>query len=237
MSRTCVTIRNFDHGQTRRLKPAATSYRHSVTRAARRATWLSEQNFADNTLAQPWRYTVKVLETQRLILRPFTLDDAEFIYELVNQPSWKRYIGDRGVDSLAAARTYIETVPLAAYRQHGFGLFAVERKADSILIGTCGLLKRETLKDVDIGFALIARYEGQGLMYEAAAATLVYCRDTLGLARVVAIVKPDNTRSARLLERLGMREEGIIRLGGASDEVRLYGIALRAEAQPDMGSA
>ena len=171
---------------------------------------------------------MKVLETERLIPRRFTLDDAEFIYELVNQPAWKRYIGDRGVDSLAAARTYIETVPLAAYRQHGFGLFAVERKADSILIGTCGLLKRETLKDVDIGFALIARYEGQGLMYEAAAATLVYCRDTLGLARVVAIVKPDNTRSARLLERLGMREEGIIRLGEGADELRLYGTGLQA---------
>ena len=116
---------------------------------------------------------MKILETERLTLRWFTLDDAEFIYELVNQPAWIRYIGDRGVDSLAAARNYIETVPLAAYRQHGFGLYAVERKTDGTLIGICGLLKRETLNDVDIGFALLARYEGQGLMYEAAAAMLV----------------------------------------------------------------
>ncbi len=171
---------------------------------------------------------MKVLETERLILRSFTLNDAEFIYELINQPAWKRYIGDRGVDSLAAAVTYIETVPLAAYRQHGFGLYAVERKTDGTLIGICGLLKRETLNDVDIGFALLARYEGQGLMYEAAAATLAYCRDTLGLARVVAIVKPDNARSVRLLGRLGMREEGLVRLGEATEELWLYGIALRA---------
>jgi len=167
---------------------------------------------------------MKVLETPRLLLRPFTLDDAEFIYELVNQPSWKQYIGDRGVDSLAAARTYIETVPLASYRQHGFGLFAVELKSTGTLIGTCGLLKRATLTDVDIGFALLDRFAGQGLMYEAAAAVLAYCRDTLGLARVVAIVKPDNGRSTSLLERLGMQEEGLIRLGEGTEELRLYGI-------------
>lgn len=170
---------------------------------------------------------MNVLETPRLILRPFTLDDAEFIYELVNQPSWQRYIGDRGVDSVAAARTYIETVPLAAYRQHGFGLFAVEDKVTGTLVGTCGLLKRDTLNDVDIGFALLDRCAGQGLMHEAAAATLAYCRDTLGLARVVAIVKPDNIRSTRLLEKLGMRAEGLIRLGEGAEELRLYGIALR----------
>ncbi len=171
---------------------------------------------------------MKILETERLTLRWFTLDDAEFIYELVNQPAWIRSIGDRGVDSLAAARNYIETVPLAAYRQHGFGLYAVERKTDGTLIGICGLLKRETLNDVDIGFALLTRFEGQGLMYEAAAATLAYCRHTLGLTRVVAIVKPDNARSARLLERLGMQEEGLVRLGKATEELRLYGVALRA---------
>lgn len=170
---------------------------------------------------------MQVLETPQLILRLFTLDDAEFIYELVNQPSWKQYIGDRGVDSLDAARTYIEAVPLAAYRQHGFGLYAVELKADGTLIGTCGLLKRESLNDVDLGFALLDRFAGQELMYEAAAALLAYCRDTLGLARVVAIVKPENVRSTRLLEKLGMQEEGLVRLGEGAEELRLYGIGLR----------
>lgn len=170
---------------------------------------------------------MNVIETPRLNLRPFTLDDAAFIYELVNQPSWQRYIGDRGIDSVAAARTYIETVPLAAYRQHGFGLFAVELKTNGVLIGTCGLLKRDTLTDVDIGFALLDRFAGQGLMYEAAAAVLAYCRDTLSLARVVAIVKPENLRSTRLLEKLGMRAEGLIRLGEGTEELRLYGIGLR----------
>ena len=170
---------------------------------------------------------MKVLETKRLILRWFTPDDAAFIYELLNEPAWKRYIGDRGIDSIAAARDYIEAVPIAAYRRHGFGLFAVELKADGTLVGMCGLIKRDALDDVDIGFALVSRFEGHGLAYEAAAATLDYSRDTLGLDRVVAITSLDNERSARLLERLGMRYERLICLAGDTEQLRLYSITWR----------
>lgn len=179
---------------------------------------------ADRSL---WRYAVRVLETKRLILRWFTPDDALFVYELLNQPAWKRYIGDRGIDSVQAARNYIETVPLVSYRQHGFGLFAVELKLNSTLVGMCGLIKRDALNDVDIGFALLSRFEGQGLAYEAATATLVYSRDTLGLDRVVAITSLDNERSARLLARLGMRYEGMVRLSDTTEHLRLYAIRLR----------
>jgi RimJ/RimL family protein N-acetyltransferase len=173
------------------------------------------------------RYTVKVLETQRLILRRLTADDALFIYELLNQPAWKRYIGDRGIDSAEAARNYIETVPIASYDRHGFGLFAVELKESGTLVGMCGLIKRDTLTDVDIGYALLSRFEGRGLAYEAAAATLAYSRDTLGLARLVAITSLDNERSARLLERLGMQFERLIRLSDDAEQIRLYTITLR----------
>ncbi|HEX5689645.1 MAG TPA: GNAT family N-acetyltransferase [Roseiflexaceae bacterium] len=169
---------------------------------------------------------MRVLETHRLILRWFTLDDAEFIYELLNQPAWKRFIGDRGIDSLDAARAYIETALLAAYRRYGFGLYAIERKQDGALAGMCGLLKRDTLDDVDLGFALLSRYEGHGLAHEAAAATLAYSRDTLGLARIVAITSLDNDRSMQLLERLGMRYEGQIRFSETSEQLRLYAIDL-----------
>src|SRR5688500_13793001 len=117
---------------------------------------------------------MQVLETERLALRQFTLDDAEFILELVNEPSWKKYIGDRGINTSDDARKYIETVPLASYAKHGFGLWAVNLKHDGSLVGMCGLIKRDTLDDVDLGFALLARFEGRGYASDAAQATLTY---------------------------------------------------------------
>jgi [ribosomal protein S5]-alanine N-acetyltransferase len=177
---------------------------------------------------------VRILETPRLILRHFIPDDAAFIYELLNQPAWKQYIGDRGVDSLEAARNYIETVPRASYRRHGFGLYAIELKTNGALVGMCGLIKRDSLADVDIGYALLSGFEGQGLAYEAAAATLAYSRDTLGLGRVVAITIPDNQRSARLLERLGMRYEGLIDLTDTGEQLRLYAITFRSDEHTAM---
>jgi RimJ/RimL family protein N-acetyltransferase len=170
---------------------------------------------------------LEIAETTRIILRWFTLDDAAFIQELVNEPAWKRFIGDRGIHSPEAARTYLETGPIASYQQHGFGLFAIELKEDGSLIGTCGLLKRDALDDVDLGFALLARFEGQGLAFEAATAALAHARDTIGLNRVLAITSLDNERSARLLERLGMRFERLVHLTEASPQLRLYVLMLR----------
>ena len=133
-------------------------------------------------------------------------------------------IGDRGINTLDDARRYIETVPLASYAKHGFGLWAVELKDDGSLVGMCGLIKRDTLDDVDIGFALLSRFEGRGYAREAANATLAYARDHLGLRRVVAITTDDNDRSGTLLERAGMNYEGPISQSG--ETLRLYAIAL-----------
>jgi RimJ/RimL family protein N-acetyltransferase len=173
---------------------------------------------------------VKVLETTRLILRWFKPDDAVFIHELLNEPAWKQFIGDRGINSIEAARNYIATGPIASYQRHGFGLFAIELKPAGTLVGMCGLIKREALDDVDIGFALLSRFEGKGLAYEAAGATLDYARDSLRLRRLVAITTPDNERSARLLERLGMRFERLIRLSDEAEDLRLYSIELPSTA-------
>ena len=164
---------------------------------------------------------MEVLETERLVLRHFTLDDAEFILALLNEPGWKRYIGDRGINSLDDARTYIESVS-ASYGQHGFGLYAVELRDDRSVVGMCGLIKRETLDDVDIGFALLSCFEGRGFAQEAVNATLEYAHDQLGLSRVIAITTEDNIRSTRVLERAGMRYEGTVSLSG--DTLKLYGI-------------
>ncbi|MCX6046578.1 MAG: GNAT family N-acetyltransferase [Chloroflexi bacterium] len=155
---------------------------------------------------------MNVLETDRLILRWLTVEDAEFIFELVNEPAWLQFIGDRGVRTLADARDYILRGPLDMYNRLGFGLYAVVLKESGIPIGMCGLLKRATLQDVDIGFAFLARFRGQGYGYESAAAVLEYGKNVLGLPRIVAITMPDNVNSIQLLEKLGLRFEGMVRL-------------------------
>lgn len=165
-----------------------------------------------------------VIGTERLILRRFDLHDAPFIFELVNDPDWLRHIGDKGVRSLDDARDYLRNGPIEMYARHGFGLFAVELRENGTLIGSCGLIKRDSLDDVDIGFAYLPAYRAQGLAREAAAATLAYAKNALGLARVVAIVSPDNHASARLLERVGLRFERALRPAGDPDPVDLFAI-------------
>ncbi|PZQ14706.1 MAG: GNAT family N-acetyltransferase [Rhodanobacter denitrificans] len=163
-----------------------------------------------------------VLATARLRLRRLVLDDAAFVLELVNQPSWLAYIGDKQVRSLEDARGYLAAGPLASYAQHGFGLYAVERASDAIAIGLCGLLRREHLDDVDIGFALLDRHGGHGYAYEAAAAVVEYARQAIGLDRLVAIVAPGNMRSIRLLEKLGLAFERTITPPGQATPLRLH---------------
>lgn len=164
-----------------------------------------------------------VLETKRLILRRLCADDAEFILELLNQPSFLRYIGDKGVRNTEDAIRYIQTGPVASYDRFGFGLYLVELKESDVSIGMCGLLKRETLPDVDIGFAFLPGYWSQGYAFEAAAAVMNYGREALGLRRIVAITSLDNASSIKLLEKIGLRFERLIKLGEDQPEVRLFG--------------
>ncbi|HST53730.1 MAG TPA: GNAT family N-acetyltransferase [Pyrinomonadaceae bacterium] len=165
---------------------------------------------------------LKVLETDRLILRRLSTDDAEFILRLVNEPSWLRFIGDRGVRSVADARAYILNGPLEMYSRLGFGLYLVELKEEGVSIGLCGLIKRDTLEDVDIGFAFLPEYWGRGYAFEAASAVMAYGRDALGIKRIVAITSADNDSSARLLEKLGFRFERMIKFSVDSEEVKLF---------------
>jgi RimJ/RimL family protein N-acetyltransferase len=165
---------------------------------------------------------LRELDTPRLHIAPLTLDDAAFILELVNDPDWLRFIGDKHVHSIADAETYLRNGALAMYERHGVGLCRVDRRSDNAPVGMCGLIRREGLDDVDIGFAFLARYRGQGLACEAARATLNYGYCALGLTRIVAITSPANERSARLLEKIGLRFERMIRLSPQSAEVCLY---------------
>src|SRR4051812_17360996 len=128
---------------------------------------------------------MRVLETERLILRRFTVDDAEFVLTLLNEPSFLRYIGDKKVRNLEDARQYILNGPVASNERNGFGLNVVELKEQRTRIGMCGLLKRDELPEPDIGFALLPRFWNKGLAREAATAILNHAHETLKLERVL----------------------------------------------------
>jgi RimJ/RimL family protein N-acetyltransferase len=163
-----------------------------------------------------------VLETERLTLRHLCEDDASFILMLLNEPSFLQFIGDKGVRTLEDARNYILTGPMEMYARLGFGLYLVELKDGQLPMGMCGLIKRDTLEDVDIGFAFMPEFWGQGYAYEAAAAVMDYGKGVLELKRIVAITSLDNQASGRLLEKVGLRFERMIRLSENAEEVRLF---------------
>jgi ribosomal-protein-alanine N-acetyltransferase len=172
-----------------------------------------------------------VLTTPRLLIRSFTLADAPFIVELLNDPDWLRHIGDRQVRTLEQARAYLRDGPLAAARRQGFSLWAVqgrEAEGESTPLGMCGLVRRAGLDDVDLGYAFLPAARGQGLAREAAAAVLAHGFGPLGLARIVAITSIDNLASGRVLTSIGMRLERRLRVPGHDDDSLLYS----ADAQP-----
>lgn len=165
-----------------------------------------------------------VLSTERLRLRELTVADTTFVIELLNDPSFLANIGDRGVRTPADAEAYVRNGPGASYRAHGFGLYCVESTESGAPFGICGLVRRDSLPDVDIGFAFLPRYQSHGYAIEAARAVLGQARG-LGLRRLVAITKPDNQPSIRLLEKLGLRFEQMITLPHDPEPLRLYAIA------------
>ncbi|HET8832738.1 MAG TPA: GNAT family N-acetyltransferase [Casimicrobiaceae bacterium] len=169
---------------------------------------------------------MQVTQTERLLLRWLTPGDAEFIRELVNEPSWIEYIGDKGVRTREDAARYLENGPLAMYRKLGYGLYCVESKELARPIGICGLIKRDTLDDVDIGFAFLPRYWGQGYAFESASAILTYGRRILGLSRVVAILSQDNERSRKLLGALGFAFERTVAMTPGGEALSLHAVSL-----------
>jgi RimJ/RimL family protein N-acetyltransferase len=163
-----------------------------------------------------------VLETERLVLRRLTSDDAAFIFKLLNEPSFLRYIGDKGVRTHADAVGYIKNGPVASYERFGFGLYLVELRETDVPIGICGLLKRETLTHVDVGFAFLPAFWSKGYAFEAASAVMQYGRNVLGMGRIVAITAPENESSIRLLEKMGFRFERPMVLSEGAPEIKLF---------------
>ncbi|ASI78833.1 MULTISPECIES: GNAT family N-acetyltransferase [Bacillus cereus group] len=162
-----------------------------------------------------------VLETERLTLRWLDIKDAPFILELVNDPAWIQFIGNKGVRTLEDATNYIVNGPIDMYNKLGFGLYLVERKEDLTPLGMCGLIKRDSLEDVDIGFAFLEEFRSKGYGYESASAVIDYGVQNLGLKRIVAITTIDNINSGKLLEKVGLKFEEIISDSG--EDLKLFG--------------
>ena len=167
-----------------------------------------------------------ILETDRLVLRHLETDDAAFILELLNEPSFIQNIGDRNVRTLQEAREYIVNGPRKSYERNGFGLYLIVLKETRESIGICGLIRRDGLEDVDIGYALLPTFWSKGYAVEAARAVKDYARDAIGLKRIVAIVDPANESSIRVLEKLELKFEKMIRLSAGDIELKLFGAEL-----------
>jgi len=169
---------------------------------------------------------VTILETERLFLRQLTTDDAGFILELLNDPAFIQNIGDRNVRTIEDACSYILNGPMKSYAENWFGLYLVVLKETNESIGMCGLIRRDTLEDVDIGYALLPDFWAKGYAVEAARATKTYAKEVIGLKRIVAIVDPANAGSIRVLEKLGLRFETMVRLSADDIELKLFGVEL-----------
>jgi [ribosomal protein S5]-alanine N-acetyltransferase len=165
---------------------------------------------------------VTLAETLRTRIRLLTAADAPFIRDLLNQPSFLRYIGDRQVRTDDEAGHFIDARYMQSYRDHGFGLWVVESRETGEPMGICGFVRRETLPDADMGFAFLPQFEGQGFAFEAADAALRYGRGTLGLTRVLAIAQMDNARSHTLLTRLGFQFDSLLTLPGENEPLSLF---------------
>ena len=166
----------------------------------------------------------EILDTPRLTLRQVALSDSSFFVRLLNDRAWLENIGDRGVRSAADAEVYISNNIRAHYQTYGYGLYAVQLRAQAIPIGLCGLLKRDFLPAPDLGFALLPEYVGEGYACEAARGLLMHAERNLGITRLYAVVKRGNHRSISLLERLGFRHQGPSVLPDG-EEIELYAIS------------
>jgi ribosomal-protein-alanine N-acetyltransferase len=168
--------------------------------------------------------SIPAIETERLFLKPFTLKHSSFIVELMNTQGWIKYIGDRNIKTIRQAADYLENGPIKSYVDNGFGLSLVELKAHAKPIGMCGLIKRDYLEHLDIGFAFLPAYTGQGYAYEVARKTIEHGFNQLDQQQILAITLPSNAASIKLLEKLGFRYEKTIVSKDSIEELFLFAV-------------
>lgn len=170
-----------------------------------------------------------IAETERLLIREFNTKDAPFVLELLNEPAWLQFIGDKKVRNLDDAIEYIRNVPLKSYKDNGYGLWLVQLKNSNVPIGMCGLIRRDALQYEDIGFAFLAEYNGLGYAFEAASAVVEHAQHQLQLKHLLAIANQDNQRSLRLLEKLGFSFQRLITMPGEQTPLVLMGAHLSTD--------
>ncbi|MCB7481733.1 GNAT family N-acetyltransferase [Christiangramia sediminis] len=168
----------------------------------------------------------KTFETERLLIRPTALEDANFIFKLLNSPKWLQFIGDRKIKSIKDAENYISTRMHPQLQKMGFSNYTILRKSDFTKIGTCGLYKREGLKDVDLGFAFLPEFEKMGYAFEATSELKKAAKKEFGISRLCAITLEENTGSRKLLGRLGFNFREKTHLPGDPTELMLFYIEL-----------
>ena len=165
---------------------------------------------------------MSIIETERLNLLKLSLEDSKFIFELLNDPDWIKYIGDRNIKNENDAEKYITDKIITSYEKFGFGLYLVKEKTSNSSIGLCGLIKRDYLDDVDLGFAFLPEYRKKGYAYEAASAVIKYAKETFGMNTLLAITSLNNTNSINLLEKLGFIFVKIFKIPGDNEELKLF---------------
>jgi len=162
------------------------------------------------------------LKSERLILSEFTKNDASFFHQLVNEPAWKQYIGDKNVHTILDAEKYLENNIIPSYQKFGFGFYVVTLKEDNTSIGMCGLIKRDWMDYVEIGYAFLAQYRGKGYAIESSVATKKYAKEKLAISQIAAITDVDNEKSGNLLNRLGFKFDRLISYPGENKKCKLY---------------
>ena len=165
-------------------------------------------------------------ETERLILKPTGIEDTEFIFQLLNSPKWIQFIGDRNVRTSDDAKIYIQNRMLPQLEKCGFSNYTVIQKEDQTKIGTCGLYSREGMENIDIGFAFLPKFEKKGFAFEAASKLFYEAKNTFKINHLDAFTTKDNYDSQKLLEKLGLKKSGLIRIPNDDEELILYQIEL-----------
>lgn len=165
---------------------------------------------------------MSVLETNRLGLSQIVAEDASFLVDLLNDPSFIKNIGDRGVRNVMDAEKYIQNGPAASYEKNGFGLYLVRLKNSGDAIGMCGLIKRDYLEEADLGYAYLPAFWRQGYAFEAAESVMEYAAQKFRLKQLAAIVNPENIPSIQLLKKLGFKFEKMIRVPGQDRDIQMF---------------
>lgn len=176
----------------------------------------------------------KAFKTDRLLLRPTSEEDAEFIFELLNTPKWIKYIGDRNIKTIEQAREYIKTKMLPQLEKLSYSNYTVIKKNNHLKIGTCGLYDRDGLEGIDIGFAFLPEYERKGYAFESANKLKEVAFNEFEISEMNAITTKDNVPSQKLLEKLGLKLVGTTKLPDEEEELLLYKINFKTKNMKKM---